>query len=92
MSCAILDDPTGNITGVDPQLGPLQGGPTETHKVSLGTPAIDAANPNGCTDSGGVVLEEDQRGHKRHLEGDAVPDNRCDIGAYENGEAISPNP
>lgn len=90
--CNIVDDTTGNITGQDPQLGPLQGSPTETHKVSLGTPAIDAANPAGCTDSNSVLLEKDQLGHKRHQEGDSVPDDRCDIGAYENGEAISPNP
>lgn len=90
--CTITDNTTGNITGQDPQLGPLQGSPTETHKISLNTPAVDAANPAGCKDKNGVLLEKDQRNHKRHVEGDAVPDDRCDIGAYENGDAISPNP
>lgn len=36
-----------NLTGIDPQLGPLadNGGPTLTHKPLLGSPAIHAGNP-----------------------------------------------
>ncbi|MCC7164830.1 MAG: hypothetical protein IT331_20205 [Anaerolineae bacterium] len=90
--CTIMGNTTGNVNGTDPQLGPLQGSPTETHKISLSTPAIDAANPAGCKDKNSVLLEKDQRNHKRHVEGNSVPDDRCDIGAYENGDAISPNP
>ena len=45
----------------------------------LGSPAIDAGNPNGCTDGNGNLLKTDQRGYPR-------PDKqsgRCDIGAFE---------
>ena len=39
-------DTTGNITGVDPQLGLLanNGGPTQTHALLTGSPAVN----NGC--------------------------------------------
>lgn len=61
--------------GVNPQIGPLQynGGPTETHALSSGSPAINAANPN-------VVDGYDQRGglFPRVLNG------RADIGAVES--------
>lgn len=92
LGCAITGDTTGNVNGADPQLGPLQGSPTETHKLSLGTPAIDAGNPNGCKDANGVLLADDQRGHTRHWNGGTPFGDRCDIGAYENGELVSPNP
>lgn len=38
---------TGNLSGVDPQLGPLadNGGPTLTHLPASGSPAVDAGNP-----------------------------------------------
>jgi hypothetical protein len=80
-NCTISGDTTGNITGVDPDLGPLQsnGGQTETQALLPGSPAIDAGNPNGCTDPDGNILTTDQRGAPRALAGDA----RCDIGAYE---------
>ena len=34
-------------------LGPLQnnGGPTQTHALVAGSPAIDAGNPDGCQDN-----------------------------------------
>ena len=46
-TCTINGDSTGVITGLDPQLGPLQdnGGPTFTHILLAASPAIDAANP-----------------------------------------------
>lgn len=79
--CTVTGDTTGNITNVDPGLGPLQdnGGPTQTLALLPGSPAIDAGNPNGCTDPDGNVLATDQRGAPRAVAGDA----RCDIGAYE---------
>lgn len=90
--CTVLGDPTGNIIGQDPQLGPLQdnGGQTWTHAIPLGSPAVEAAHPNGCLDAQGQLLEKDQRDFGRHLEGDGDGDERCDIGAYENGEGIWP--
>jgi len=67
----------GNIVGtlanpIDPLLGPLanNGGPTQTHALLPGSPAIDAANPNSFPST-------DQRGVPRPQ--GAGPD----IGAYE---------
>jgi hypothetical protein len=91
-SCTIGGNTTGNIIGQDPQLAGLAGNQTETHKIPLGSPAVDKANPNGCTDPNGALLATDQRGVDRHLEGDGNGNKECDIGAYENGDAISPNP
>jgi len=66
-----------NNSGVN--LGPLQdnGGPTLTHALLLGSSAIDAGNPNGCTDPDENLLTKDQRGFTRPFNG------RCDIGAFE---------
>jgi hypothetical protein len=63
--------PDLDLTGVDPQLGPLQdnGGPTETHALLPGSPAL------GVVDRGAKCREPDQRGVAR-----VAP---CDIGAYE---------
>ncbi len=90
--CAIGGDTTGNIIGQDPQLSALGGNQTEWHKIPLGSKAVDAGNPNGCTDQNGALLDKDQRGVDRHLEGDNDGNKQCDIGAYENGDLISPNP
>jgi CSLREA domain-containing protein len=57
---------------IDPKLGPLanNGGPTRTHALLLGSPAIDAASTPDCPTT-------DQRGVLRP-QGAA-----CDIGSYE---------
>lgn len=62
-----------NWNSIDPRLGPLQGngGPTDSHGLSLDSPAIDAADNANCPVS-------DQRGASRP-KGAA-----CDIGSYEN--------
>lgn len=77
--CTISGDTTGNILGVDPILAPLQdnGGPTLTHALLTGSPAIDAGNPTGCKEYHRRVLTVDQRGVSRP-QGTA-----CDIGAFE---------
>ncbi|HLK10993.1 MAG TPA: right-handed parallel beta-helix repeat-containing protein [Candidatus Binatia bacterium] len=65
----------------DARLGPLadNGGPTKTHALLPGSPAIDAGNP-APPGSGGTACEAtDQRGVPRGEPGDG----RCDIGAYE---------
>jgi hypothetical protein len=63
----------GNLVGVVAQLGPLtdNGGPTWTHALLAGSPAIDAgANPDG--------LAGDQRGF-----GPRTVNGVADIGAFE---------
>lgn len=59
----------GDVTAVDPLLGPLvsNGGPTPTMALRAGSPAIDLAGV-GCAG-------KDQRG--------APVERRCDAGAYE---------
>ena len=66
----------------NPNLGPLQnnGGPTQTHALLSGSPAIDAGDPGGCRDEFGGLLTTDQRGFNRPALG-------CDIGAFELQQA-----
>ncbi len=86
----ITPQPT-DITGVDPQLGPLQfnGGPTQTHALLLGSPAINAGNDcvldNTCTPTLGLFLTTDQRGTGfPRKAGSAV-----DIGAVEANYSLA---
>jgi len=74
----------GDIPGVDPMLGPLanNGGPTQTHALLTGSPAVDAGLPDTDPDcSGGDDF--DQRGVARPLDGDGDGTPVCDIGAFE---------
>jgi hypothetical protein len=73
---------SGDLNNTDPMLGPLQnnGGPTQTMALPAGSPAIDAGNPSGCTDSHGHLLKTDQRGRPRP---DKEDTGGCDMGAYE---------
>ncbi len=66
---------TGDQINADPLLGPLQdnGGPTPTHALLTGSPAIDGGSLANCPPI-------DQRGVSRP-QGSA-----CDIGAYESGD------
>lgn len=61
-----------NTSPIDPRLGPLadNGGPTRTHALLLGSPAIDAASTPDCplTDQRGVLRPQG---------------TACDIGSYE---------
>jgi uncharacterized repeat protein (TIGR01451 family)/CSLREA domain-containing protein len=69
----------------NPQLLPLMnnGGSTPTHALSDTSPAIDAGDPSGCKDNHGNLLEYDQRGYLRSVDGDGDEIAICDIGAYE---------
>jgi len=72
---------SGDQNGTDPLLGPLQnnGGPTFTHALLNGSPALDAGAP---------PLDYDQRGpgYSRIVNG------RIDIGAFEMQAAPAPVP
>jgi CSLREA domain-containing protein len=74
--CVLAGDLTGNITGREPHLGPLanNGGPTWTHVLLPGSPAIDAGSCFGLDDS---PVPSDQRGAPR------PQGQSCDMGAYE---------
>ncbi len=73
----------GVLNNTNSMLGPLQsnGGPTQTMALPLGSPAVDAGNPNGCTDGLGHLLKTDQRGKPRP---DTEDPGGCDMGAYES--------
>ena len=66
------DQVGSSASPIDPKLGPLQnnGGPTETHALLTGSPAIDAGDNTDAPDT-------DQRGMTRIVNG------TIDIGAYE---------
>jgi hypothetical protein len=73
---------TGDLNNTSPKLGQFgnHGGPTQTIPLLSGSPAIDAGNPNGCTDGNGHLLKTDQRGYPRP---DKEDETGCDMGAYE---------
>lgn len=66
----------GDRNNTDPLLGPLQnnGGPTDTHALLPGSPAID---------TGGSCPSDDQRHVTRPADGDGNGNAVCDTGAYE---------
>jgi hypothetical protein len=72
----------GDMNNTNPMLDSLNnnGGPTQTMALLSGSPAIDAGNPSGCTDSLGHLLKTDQRGMPRP---DTEDTGGCDMGAYE---------
>jgi CSLREA domain-containing protein len=73
----------GDILGADPLLGELadNGGPTLTHALLHGSPAIDAGDDTVC--SADPVNNLDQRGFYRPQDGDGDGAPVCDIGAFE---------
>ena len=102
----------GDLIGVDPLLGPLadNGGPTLTHALRPGSPALDAAcdgyaiteyvipwdefvfvSSAGSDPGNGeeFLVEADQRGMPRPIDGDGDGKKICDIGAFEATPDIS---
>lgn len=71
----------GNVIGQDPMLGPLtfNGGPTQTHLLLAGSPAIDKGNASGAI--------YDQRGLLRTFDYSTIPNadlgDGTDIGSAE---------
>ena len=68
-SCGLVDGVDGNIVGLAPMTDALadNGGPTKTHALRAGSPAIARGHKDSC-------LTIDQRGELR---------SSCDMGAYE---------
>lgn len=78
----IITDPTHLLTA-DPLLGPLlpNGGPTKTHALLSGSPAIDAGDNSFA---GGLADDQRGSGFGRIVKGKATsPSDIVDIGAYE---------
>jgi hypothetical protein len=71
---------------IDPMLGSLQdnGGPTFTHALLAGSPAIDTGDNVGCQAT-------DQRGNSRPSDGNGDGTAVCDIGAFEVVPVVSNN-
>jgi len=69
-TCGLVNGSNGNITGQDPNLGPLanNGGATRTHALVSPSPAIDAGVGCPATDQRGIPRPQGAG---------------CDIGAYE---------
>ena len=95
----VSPDADGNLIGtalspIDPQLAPLadNGGPTPTHALLPGSPAVDAGTapgPRGTARGGGA---RDQRGFPRPIDIASlsnVPGDGSDIGAFELQTPVS---
>ncbi len=90
---SIANGADGNIVGSDPNLDQLDdyGGPTFTHALLSGSPAIDAGSNDHATEdgtpfsSGGTQLTTDQRGTGFPR----IVGGRVDIGAYESVPVVT---
>jgi hypothetical protein len=86
----------GTAAPLDPRLAPLDnyGGPTKTHALIVGSPAIDWGSNAQAVDQTGNPLTVDQRdfGFTRAIDfgGDGPTGRTVDVGAYEFNSALSP--
>jgi CSLREA domain-containing protein len=76
----VIGNTTHNLTDVNPLLGPLanNGGPTKTHQLLHGSPAVDAGSSTLLTDQRGLPRPSDHPNVANAAAGDG-----SDIGAYE---------
>jgi CSLREA domain-containing protein len=83
----IIGTTTGNILNQDPKLAPLgdYGGPTQTHALLPGSPALNAGSNSLATDQNGNPLATDQRGVTR------IAGGTVDIGAFEQRYGVVTN-
>lgn len=92
--CELLENAQENLVGteshpIDPRLAPLayNGGPTPTHALLPGSPALDSGGPRSTSALVAFCQPSDQRGQTRAVDGDADGIARCDIGAVEQSDA-----
>src|SRR5262249_34515774 len=81
-------DPTGNVAGLDPKLGPLasNGGPTMTHALLAGSPALDAGGGCSATDQRGTARPPGPEGGIG-ARGQGYTPPACGNGTRDGGEA-----
>ncbi len=82
-SCGLTG--TGDLQSTNPNLlGEADnGGPTVTHALPAGSPAIDRIPAGACTGVDDHPLATDQRGAPRGFDEDGDGLAECDVGAYE---------
>ena len=80
INCVFNGSPVGNITGLDPKLGPMQqfGEYVIAYTLTRSSPAIDKVL-SSCS------FGADQRWSSRPIDGDQNGSPLCDIGAIEMG-------
>ncbi len=83
--CIYDDEDGADIVVADVMIEGLgdNGGPTRTHALSPGSPAIDTGDSRGAPPL-------DQRGAFRPMDGDGDGFAQTDIGAFEHGSVIEP--
>ena len=78
---------TGNLLNQSAMLAPLSdnSGPTQTHALLSGSPAIDSGSDALAVDVNGIALSTDQRGgtSTRSFDDPSAPGTGVDIGAFE---------
>jgi hypothetical protein len=81
--------PPGTLASVlNPALA-NNGGPTQTHALASGSPAIDRSPSTDCMAA--PVSGVDQRGQPRNQNADTENTNKeCDVGAFEAAGTVSP--
>jgi hypothetical protein len=80
---------SGDLTNLDAGLYRLFG-TSQAMLLLVDSPAIDAGNPDGCTDHLGNPILVDQLGSARPINGDEQGAAYCDIGAVEYDPDFTP--